>query len=80
MHHQHLPRGISISQSEIWVSLVNRFVPSQFVLVDQFREEQCRHRLGVGSGQEERVGVDRVRLAERLHAETFLKYNLAAVD
>src|SRR6185312_3695253 len=50
------------------------------VLVDQLGELQGRHRLGVGGGDEERVGIDRIEFAERLHAQAALVDDLAAVD
>ena len=42
--------------------LRDRRVPSQFSVVDEPREEQRRHRLGVRRNHEERVGVDLLRL------------------
>ena len=63
MLHEDLPRGVSISEPEVRIDLGNGLIPLQFALVNQLGEEQRRHGLGIGGGGEERVGVDRIRLA-----------------
>ena len=78
--HQHLLRGGGVAELEGRVDLRDRLVPAQLLLVHQLGEEERRHRLRVRRGDEERVRVDRVRLAQLVDAEAALVDDLAAVD
>ena len=58
----------------------DRRVPRELPFVDQRREEQRRHRLGVRRDHEERVAVDRGRFAELAGAEPAGEDDLAVLD
>ncbi len=78
--HQHLAGGLVAAEAESGIGLGHRLVPSEFALVHQPGQHQGGHALGVGRDHEPRVGVHRVRLAERLHAEAAFEHHLIVVD
>ena len=80
MLHEHLTRRSGVAELECRVHVGDGLVPAQLLLVHELGEEQRRHCLGVGRGDEERIGVDLVRFAELLHPEAALEDDLPAID
>ena len=78
--HEHLLRRRGVAELERWVELRDRLVPAQLLLVDELGEQERRQRLRVRRGDEQRVRVDRVGLAQLLHAEAARPDDLPAVD
>ena len=77
---QHLPGDVRIRELEAGIGLHHWLVPADPVPVDQSRQQERRHSLGVGRGDEERVGVHLLRLPELADAEAALPHHLSPVD
>ncbi len=73
-------RRLGIAEAKRRIEIDDLLVPAHLALVDQLGQQQGRHCLGVGGGDEERVGVDRIGLAQRPHAKAAFEDDLAAVD
>ena len=77
---EHAPRGVGIAELERRVHLRDGLLPIELLRIHQPRQQKRRQRLRVGSGDEQRVLVDGIGLAELADAQSPLEHHLAAID
>ena len=76
----HLVRHVRIGHAEPGQVVDHAVVHVQLARVGQLLQRRGSEGLGVGGDREQRVRVDRVRLAQLLHAEAALHHHLAVLD
>ena len=76
----HLLRRSRVAQLELRVGCGDQVVPFDLAFIDELRQKQSRHAFGVRGGHEQRVGIDRIGLAEFLYPVAAFVHDLAVFD